>query len=342
MYNSIGFPFRFVEEIKMRRRIQQHFSFICEKHGFEEIEIPLICPFKELIGQPPLPLRYEDIFRVFQGTLFYNHKQTRGTVRYEGTTPIASLVSSWGFRRKTSYSYHYFQEMIRLENCDDCNEKKQKAFFQIGLETFSKKYEHHLEKTIDVISVIVELFNFLNLKPKIRFSHVSLVEKNLLRNGFDVIQRKKIVSLLEKKDFVKLHFTLSKMKAPKDVIKSLLEMAKMADVPIDEGRKYLKRLQLNRAYDELQTICTGLVEKGIDKENLRFDAGIHRALNFYSGLIFHIDAEGGVTEVAGGGDFSKLINHFGVKETIHAVGLAASYEKLLHASDIKEHKSSLV
>jgi len=341
MYNSIGFPFRFVEEIKRRRKIQSHFALICEKYGFEEIEIPLICPFKEIIGHPPLPLRYEDIFRVFQGTLFYNHKQTRGTVRYEGTTPIASLVSSWGFRRKTSYSYHYFQEMIRLENCDDCNEKKQKAFFQIGLETFSKKYEHHLEKTIDVISIIAELFAFLDLKPKIRFSHVSLVEKNLLRNGFDVIQRKKIVTLLEQKDFVKLHFTLNKMKAPKEVVKSLLEMAKMADVSVDEGRKYLKRLQLNRAYKELEKICMGLVERGIDEESLRFDAGIHRDLNFYSGLIFHIDANG-ISEVAGGGDFSKLVNHFGVKETIHAVGLAAGYEKLLHASDVKHKVPSLV
>jgi len=213
MYNSIGFPFRFIEEIERRRKLQSQFSNICKKYGFEEIEIPIICPFKEIFGHPPLPLRYEDIFRVFQGNIFYNNKQTRGTVRYEGTTPIASLVSSWGFRRKTSYSYHYFQEMIRLENCDECNEKKQKAFFQIGLETFSKKYEHHLKRTIDVISIMSELFSFLDLKPKIRFSHVSLFEKNLLKNGFDVIERRKIISFLEKKDFVKLHFTLRKMKS---------------------------------------------------------------------------------------------------------------------------------
>ena len=130
------------------------------------------------------------------------------------------------------------------------------------------------------------------------------------------------------------------MKAPQKVVKSLIHMAKITDVSIAEGCKYLQYQKLDRAYYELKTIRERLLEQDIDESNLFFDAQIHQSLNFYSGIIFRVDIDQ-VGKVACGGDFSQLLKHLGLKQVVHAVGIAAMYEKIILAcSQHKEKRES--
>jgi ATP phosphoribosyltransferase regulatory subunit len=72
---------------------------------------------------------------------------------------------------------------------------------------------------------------------------------------------------------------------------------------------------------------------GIDLESARFETEFGRSLEYYSGLVFQIEAEGGdaTTPVAGGGRYDGLLRSLGAPIEVPAVGSAIHTERLLAA-----------
>ncbi len=330
MLNLVGFPFRFSDEIKRRREVQSHFNALCEKYGFEEIEAPIISPLEDVVGPSPLPLHPDNLNRVFHGVLFHEKKVTSGALRYESTTQIARLLTDLDFSKKSHYAFHYFQEMVRLEKDEEICKKRKKSFFQIGIENFATSHKDHLFQTTTVFQIILELLAYFNLKPKIRFSHTEIVLENFKKHNFEPILKRRIINLMEKGDFNKLQDVLTNLNLEKRAMQNLIKMAQLRNVSLVEGIEYVKSLGCEKAYIELQTVYDHLVAKGISTDVFSFDSGIHRSLNFYNGVVFQLDA-GSMKEIAGGGDFSKLVKSFGPKEDIYSMGLAIGYERLLLA-----------
>ena len=73
-----------------------------------------------------------------------------------------------------------------------------------------------------------------------------------------------------------------------------------------------------------------LEERGINIGKARFAAEFGRDLEYYSGLVFQIEAGGDKTSpIAGGGRYDGLLRSVGAKVDVPAVGSAIHTERLL-------------
>ncbi len=114
----------------------------------------------------------------------------------------------------------------------------------------------------------------------------------------------------------------------------------MAELVKDEGspetvldavrRTAAGRMGVGSALADLERLCDGLVQRGIDESRLVLDLGLVREIAYYTGVIFEI---GGPSQpsLCGGGRYDGLIRAMGGDNT-PALGFAYTVENLVEAT----------
>ena len=87
---------------------------------------------------------------------------------------------------------------------------------------------------------------------------------------------------------------------------------------------------LDRALDLFARRFVLLSEHGVDTSRFMFSAEFGYNLEYYTGHVFQIEAEGsdGPVQLVGGGRYDRLMSDLGAAETIPAVGFAVHTERL--------------
>jgi ATP phosphoribosyltransferase regulatory subunit len=75
-----------------------------------------------------------------------------------------------------------------------------------------------------------------------------------------------------------------------------------------------------------------LATSGIDLTRASYAAEFGRNLEYYSGLVFQIEAQGFDEAIAGGGRYDGLLTHLGAPRPVPAIGSAIHTERLLAAA----------
>jgi len=75
-----------------------------------------------------------------------------------------------------------------------------------------------------------------------------------------------------------------------------------------------------------------LEESGVDLDQAIFATEFGRNLEYYSGLVFQIEAAGVDDAIAGGGRYDGLLSHLGAPREVPAIGSAIHTERLLAAA----------
>ena len=75
-----------------------------------------------------------------------------------------------------------------------------------------------------------------------------------------------------------------------------------------------------------------LEESGVDLDRAIFATEFGRNLEYYSGLVFQIEAAGVDDAIAGGGRYDGLLSHLGAPREVPAIGSAIHTERLLAAA----------
>jgi ATP phosphoribosyltransferase regulatory subunit len=91
-------------------------------------------------------------------------------------------------------------------------------------------------------------------------------------------------------------------------------------------------IDLGRALQAATRRFERLKESGIDLKRASFAAEFGRNLEYYSGLVFQIEAEGIDEAIAGGGRYDGLLAHLGAPREVPAIGSAIHTERLLAAA----------
>jgi ATP phosphoribosyltransferase regulatory subunit len=91
-------------------------------------------------------------------------------------------------------------------------------------------------------------------------------------------------------------------------------------------------IDLGRALQAATRRFERLKECGIDLKHASFAAEFGRNLEYYSGLVFQIEAEGIDEAIAGGGRYDGLLAHLGAPREVPAIGSAIHTERLLAAA----------
>jgi ATP phosphoribosyltransferase regulatory subunit len=108
--------------------------------------------------------------------------------------------------------------------------------------------------------------------------------------------------------------------APLEAAKRIAMIAKGAGINLDSAlQAYTSRFER-------------LKKSGIDLARANFAAEFGRNLEYYSGLVFQIEAQGIDDAVAGGGRYDGLLTHLGAPRDVPAIGSAIHTERLLVAA----------
>jgi ATP phosphoribosyltransferase regulatory subunit len=118
-----------------------------------------------------------------------------------------------------------------------------------------------------------------------------------------------------------IDYVLTVSAPPREACDKLAMIAKGAGLDIDAGLG-----AISRRFDRLEG-------EGVDLSRATFTAEFGRKLEYYSGLVFQIEAKGlDETEpVAGGGRYDNLLTALGAPRPVPAVGSAIHTERLLAA-----------
>jgi ATP phosphoribosyltransferase regulatory subunit len=126
---------------------------------------------------------------------------------------------------------------------------------------------------------------------------------------------------------------------PKEVA-TVIDCYLSVDAPLQEAVDRLAMigkgagLDLGPSLYLLQRRLERLREAGIDLAEARFATEFGRDLEYYSGMVFQIEAAAnGKDPVAGGGRYDGLLASLGAKREVPAVGAAIHTERLLAAMD---------
>jgi ATP phosphoribosyltransferase regulatory subunit len=75
------------------------------------------------------------------------------------------------------------------------------------------------------------------------------------------------------------------------------------------------------------------IEKGgVDLGRASFSGEFGRNLEYYSGMLFQIEAPGSDDAIGGGGRYDRLLSYLGAPQEVPAIGSALHTERLLAAA----------
>lgn len=104
-----------------------------------------------------------------------------------------------------------------------------------------------------------------------------------------------------------------------DAPKALFDFARTAGLAIDE------------ALSRFEARAKALAETGVDPASITYRSAFGRPLDYYTGLVFEITANGNPAVLAGGGRFDRLMTLLGATTRIPAVGFSLWLDRIEQA-----------
>ncbi|MER8377723.1 ATP phosphoribosyltransferase regulatory subunit [Mesorhizobium sp. M1399] len=106
------------------------------------------------------------------------------------------------------------------------------------------------------------------------------------------------------------------------------------DVPLDSAAGALASfaadagLSLGTALENFAARAAAIESLGLPMSEISYDAAFGRPLDYYTGLVFEIAAQGGDRPLAGGGRYDRLLTLLGAKTPIPGVGFSVWLDRI--------------
>lgn len=216
---------------------------------------------------------------------------------------------------------YYLGNCFRYENPQS---GRYREFFQIGAEMIGNK---NPETDAEVIALAVNCIRSAGLENfVVRIGHIGIL-KTLVSSE---IEDKKVVSevlrMLDKEDFDALGEMFDARALPRSLFDKMTAIAE-----IKGEVELLNNLDQSESTEYLRELFSILKLYGI--EDAQLDLGIVRGLDYYTGMVFEIDAPrlGAEKQIMGGGSYT-LSELFG-GEPVFSTGFAIGIDRVILALD---------
>lgn len=248
-------------------------------------------------------------------------------LRPDMTTPIARVVTSKLLKEKIPQRLAYFSNVFRAQQQEG---GRPAEFEQMGIELIG---DHSVYADAEVIITAIELLQAYDIRSfKVTIGHAGVLNCILKDYTESEEQAAELNELLVKRNYVGfeeavLAFGLPKTKS--DALLAFIEEA-VSLSSIEAVEKYVRK---NDALDYMQKLWKLLAEAGLEKY-IAFDFTLSSHMNYYTGMLFEVFAEGSGFPIGNGGRYDGLLEHFGTK--VGATGFGLRVDRLLEAMPLKE------
>lgn len=302
------------EEMAKRRYVEDVIRKVSDSFGFREISTPTF-ENAELFVMRSGP----DI--VDQMYVFKDKKDREFALRPELTAPVMRFFVDKLKNYPKPLKIYYVGNCFRYERPQ---KGRYREFFSYGAELIGGR---SLESDAEIINLAISVVRGIGLKNvSLRVGNIGILRK-LLEGSSDVMACLRCVST---ENFGELTNLLAK-DGLSDLEDTILSLVKLKGSNVLGEAKDLVGAKAAEDVEYLETL--GGVLKDIGIEDVQYEPGMVRGLDYYTGMVFEIDCPnlGAEKQVMGGGSYS-LADLLG-GESVFSTGFAFGVDRIVLALD---------
>ncbi len=303
------------EETALRRHVESIMREVVTHWGYHEIITPT---FEHL-----------DLFTLKSGDgiieEIYNFtdKGDRDlSLRPELTAPAMRMYVNGMQARPLPLKLFYFENCFRYERPQ---KGRFREFWQFGVEVIGSKSPH---ADAEVIALAEKMVESTGIKGEIHVGHLGVI-RHILQE-LDTEEQTKIMRFVDKKDDKGLDDYLEAINAATELREQLIGL-----VSISGDNAIVKAKEIVGDLPELDRFETLLDLLDAYEVDYSVDFGIARGLDYYTGMVFEIYAEGlgAQNQVCGGGSY-QLIKMFGGGD-VPSTGFGIGFDRIMEVCELK-------
>jgi len=296
------------EEMARRRSVEGILRQTAERFGFREVSTPTF-EHLDLFTTKSGPGIVEELYA-------FRDKAARDlALRPEFTASIVRFYLSDLRNLPKPVKVYSVGNVFRYE---EPQKGKYREFTQFNAEIIGAPSLHG---DAEIIALAVECLRGVGVREvHTRIGHIGML-RSFLRIPPD--DQAKVLHWLDKKDFGALRTELARLGLEnlEEPLKEYVDLHGGPEV-LDEGARVIKGVG-TEGFDYLKALAKRL--KAYSIENVMFDLGVVRGLDYYTGMVFEIDSPnlGAAKQVMGGGAYTlaELFGGDAVPQTGFAFGL---------------------
>ena len=231
-----------------------------------------------------------------------------------------SIVKNYRDTAGTVQKVYYNENIYRPSK----STKTYKELMQMGLECMGDLNLYHIS---EVLLLAAKSLEALSDRYILDLSHLGVIRGFLKELNLQPRHEERFLSLLREKNCHGIQTLFDSLKIDDELREKAIALA-AAYGNMDSVLKTLESISLNetmdRAIDELSTVCGVLEEQGFD--NVHLDFSIEGDMGYYNGFLFRGYIEGIPTGVLSGGQYDELMEKMG--KSSGAIGFAINLSLL--------------
>ena len=231
-----------------------------------------------------------------------------------------SIVKNYKDAADTVQKVYYNENIYRTSK----STKTYKELMQMGLECMGDLNLYHIS---EVLLLAAKSLEALSDSYILDLSHLGVVRGFLKELNLQPRHEERFLSLLREKNCHGIQTLFDSLKIDDELREKAIALA-AAYGNMDSVLKTLESISLNetmdRAIEELSTVCGVLEEQGFD--NVHLDFSIEGDMGYYNGFLFRGYIEGIPTGVLSGGQYDELMEKMG--KSSDAIGFAINLSLL--------------
>lgn len=299
------------EEMEKRRWLEGIMRSTARGFGFREVATPTF-EHTELFTLKSGPNIVDEIYA-------FQDKGGRDiSLRPELTAPVIRFFVNDLSNNPRPLKVLYIGPCFRYERPQS---GRYREFHQFGVELVGTKTP---ESDAEVIGLAASIMEAIGLKEyTIRVGHIGILRKILEDEGLDTESSAIVLQKLDKKQYEEARPLMQAAGMEDDMIDKIFDLTEICgDASVIEGME-------GEAIDHLKGVLEVLISYGV--ENVQIDLGVVRGLDYYTGIVFEVEAPslGAEKQVCGGGSYS-LSELFG-GERVFSTGFAIGFDRVMLA-----------
>ncbi|SOC40124.1 ATP phosphoribosyltransferase regulatory subunit [Ureibacillus acetophenoni] len=241
-------------------------------------------------------------------------------LRPDMTTPITRLATSKLLKEKIPLRLAYFANVFRAQQLEG---GRPAEFEQMGIEVIGDKTVY---ADAEVIITAIQLVQDYGIQSfKVTIGHAGIL--NCILNDYteNETQANKLRSLLIERNYVGFEEAVHSFDLPKTKSDALLQFINEAAniESIEQIEKYVSK---NESLLYMRQLAEIINLANLSKY-VSFDFTLSSHMNYYTGMLFEIFAEGSGFPLGNGGRYDGLLHHFG--SDVGATGFGIRVDRLL-------------
>ena len=301
-------------EMAKRRRIEQAMRDVCARYGFGEVVTPTF--------------EHSELFTARSGQgivdemyVFRDKGDREMALRPEITASVIRFYVNELSTMPKPLKLYYVGNCFRYENPQS---GRFREFFQLGAELIGAK---NPETDAEVIALAVNCIRAAGLENfVVRIGHIGILKSLVHAEIKDPQVAAEVLRMIDKEDFDAMGDMFDAKAIPRKLFDRITSLAE-----IKGEVELLNNLEPSEATEYLKEVFDVLAVYGI--EDCQVDLGIVRGLDYYTGMVFEIDAPrlGAEKQILGGGSYT-LSELFG-GEPVFSTGFAIGIDRVVLASE---------